>query len=201
MSTFIFLWLQNQTFYSQLQHDVLSPIPATNTSQSWADIGCSTGLITRLAQKLHYKVIGYDINHFSLLVAKLLSKNITYKNEDFHTLNTKFDIVSATSLLSVVEDKKQSLAKLISLLKDENSILIIIEPSENMLRQNVWKQIDSIKSFWFYKGLILWAKAREGKHIDNTLFNDLEGVHMTQKYYLHDMVCITYIQIEKKPAI
>jgi len=196
MSTFIFLWLQNQIFYNQLQKNVLSPISVADNTKSWADIGCSTGLITRLAQKLGYGVTGYDINDFSLLVAKILSltkKNITYKNEDFHTLKTKFDIVSATSLLSVVEDKEKSLASLISLLKDENSTLIIIEPSALMSRDNVWKKIDGIKTFWYYKGLLLWAKAREGKHIDTALFEDLKGVNIEQKYYLHEMVCVSYI--------
>ena len=191
------MWLQNQFFYRNLQEKVLQPIKASEKDQEWADMGCSTGLITRLAQKLNYHVTGYDINGFSLFVAKVLSypkKNISYQNKDFHTLNTKFDIVSATSLLSVVDDKMQSLEKLISLLKDENSTLIIIEPSEHMSRKNVWKHIDSIKTFWFYKGLLLWAKAREGKHIDNALFNSFKDLNIERKYYLHDMVCVTYIK-------
>jgi len=130
-------------------------------------------------------------------VAKILSygkRHITYRNQNFHTLETKFDIVSATSLLSVVDDKMHSLEKLISLLKDKNSTLIIIEPSEHMSRKNVWKHINNIKTFWFYKGLLLWAKAREGKHIDNTLFDSLKDINIEQKYYIHDMVCVTYIK-------
>ena len=109
-------------------------------------------------------------------------------------METKFDIVSATSLLSVVDEKENALHKLVSLLKDENSTLIIIEPSAYLSRKNVWKQIHSIKTFWFYKGLLLWAKARENKHIDNKIFEKLENVNISQKYYLHDMVCVTYIQ-------
>ncbi len=74
------------------------------------------------------------------------------------------------------------------------STLIIIEPSEHMSRKNVWKHIDGIKTFCFYKGLLLWAKAREGKHIDNTLFSSFKGISIEQKYYLHDMVCVSYIR-------
>ena len=73
--------------------------------------------MTRLAYRLKYNVIGYDINSFSLFLAKLLSwglKNISYEKRDFHNLEKKFDIVTATSLLSVVDDKKVSLIKLIS---------------------------------------------------------------------------------------
>ena len=197
MSTLIFLWLHNQTFYKNLQTQALEPIASSDTHKKWADIGCSTGLITRLAQKLNYNVTGYDINTFSLFISKLLAynvKNISYIKKDFFTLHASYDIVSATSLLSVVEDPEDTLHKLISLMKDNSSTLIIIEPSKYLSRKNVWKQIHNIKTFWHYRGLLLWAKARENKHIDNSIFEALKNVKLSQKYYLHDMVCVTYIQ-------
>ena len=89
--------------------------------------------MSRLAQKLGYDVVGYDINVFSLFMAKTLSlpfKNVRYEIKDFTTLTQKFDVVSATSLLSVVDDKSDSLDILIALLKDADSTLIIIEPTE-----------------------------------------------------------------------
>ena len=195
--TIIFLWLHNQLFYKSLQKKAVSSIDTTAFYKSWADIGCSTGLMTRLAQKLNYKVTGFDINSISLLFAKILAyklKNIKYKKQDFYTLNSKFDIVSATSLLSVVEDKKEALKKLLSLLKDDTSILIIIEPTEKLALKNVWKLISNVKTFWFYKGLLVWAKAREGKAIDSNLFNELKDINISKKYHLEGMVCVTYIQ-------
>ena len=113
---------------------------------------------------------------------------------DLYTINNKFDIVSATSLLSVIDNKKEALVKLLSLLKDDNSTLIIIEPTEKLSSKNVWKLINNLKEFWFYKGLLLWAKAREGKAINNNIFKELKDVKIYQEYHLYDMICITHIQ-------
>ena len=166
-------------------------------NKSWADIGCSTGLLTRLAHHLNYHVTGYDLDALSLKIARLLSynqKDIHYKNQDFHTLDEKFDMISATSLLSVVEDKKQSLDKLISLLKNSDSTLILIEPTEKLSVKNVYTLIHNIKTFWFYKGLLLWAKAREGKAISESLFDSLKTIEIQHTYYINDMIRITYIK-------
>ena len=198
INTLIFLWLQNQTFYRALQRSAVEPLGSTNkANQTWADIGCSTGLLTRLVHQLNYHVTGYDLNTLSLKVAKLLSlhqKNIDYKNKDFNTLDEKFDVISATSLLSVVEDKKQSLNKLITMLKNSDSTLILIEPTEKLSVKNVYTLIHDIKTFWFYKGLLLWAKAREGKAIPESLFENIDAVNIQHTYYISDMVRITYIK-------
>lgn len=96
--------------------------------------------MTRLVSKLNYKVIGYDINSLSIIIAKVLSfksNNIKYIKEDFNQINDKFDIVSATSILSVVDYKKDSLLKMILLLRNEESTLIIIEPNENLSLKNI----------------------------------------------------------------
>lgn len=197
INTLIFLWLHHQTFYKALQQEVIAPFGFASGDKSWADVGCSTGLLTRLAQKSGYRVTGYDINNFSLFIAKILSyskKNIAYNNENFHELKQTFDVVSATSLLSVVEDKKEALDSLLNLLKDKNSTLVIIEPTNELSRKNVYKHIHGLKSFWFYKGLLLWAKAREGKAVDEVLFENLEHVDITKKYYLEGMVCVRSIR-------
>jgi len=165
----------------------------------WADIGCSTGLMTRLAQKLGYNVVGYDLNYFSLLLAKILSfglKNFTYVQIDFHKLEQKFDILSATSLLSVVENKEESLSKLIALLKDKSSTLIIIEPTKELTLKNVWSLVNNLQDFWFYKGLLLWTKARENKSISKNIFLKHDNIISTHKYFLHNMIRVSYIKLK-----
>jgi len=196
ISTLIFLWLHNQVFYKSLQKQVLHTIPLTKEKKFWADVGCSTGLMSRLAHKLGYHVVGYDINIFSLLVARLLSftlKNIRYDNKDFTTLTQKFDIVSATSLLSVVNNKIETLNALVKLLKNETSILIIIEPTEKMCVENVKRNISDFKSWWYYKGLLLWAKARKDKAVSIEIYENLKNVNIVHKYHLNSMVRVTYI--------
>ena len=194
LSTLTFFWLHHQTFYKRLQSDVLTSIPRASVEKQWADIGCSAGLMSRLAQQLDYKVTGYDINAFSLVLARLLSSHVVYENKDFTTINKTFDIVTATSLLSVVDDKKLALTKLISLLKDKHAILILIEPTDKMTVTNVWSLIDNIKSFWYYKGLLLWAKAREGKAVPKIIFKNMNGISVKHDYYLKGMVRVSYVR-------
>ncbi|MDF1884228.1 class I SAM-dependent methyltransferase [Sulfurimonas sp. SAG-AH-194-C21] len=190
--------MHQQFFYKELQKEVLKPIKSGDEyTKTWADVGCSTGLMSRLGHSLKYKVIGFDINAFSLFVARLVSfnsKNITYIKEDFITLEQKFDVVSATSLLSVVDDKKETLKELMQLLRDENSTLIIIEPTQKMTKENVYALMPNFKKFWFYKGLLLWASAREGKAVSSDLFENLEKMNVSHEYFLHKMVRVTYIQ-------
>ena len=198
LSTLIFTWLHHQPFYQILQRNALSPIPKATKAQQWADIGCSTGLMSRLAQKLGYDVTGYDINNVSLFVANVLSynlQNVHYEKRDFMILTQTFDVVSATSLLSVVEDKEAALTKLISLLKDNTSTLILIEPTEKMTVSYVNTQIHDVKSWWYYKGLLLWAKAREGKALEESLFENLDGVSVKHNYYLERMVRVSYLTL------
>jgi 2-polyprenyl-3-methyl-5-hydroxy-6-metoxy-1,4-benzoquinol methylase len=196
INTLIFLWLHNQTFYKNLQKKALEPIGSTSKFKEWADIGCSTGLMSRLAKKKNYTVMGYDLNYFSLLLAKLLSfttPNLQYKQQDFNTIEKKFDVITATSLLSVVKDKQASFDKLLSLLRNNDSILIIIEPTKNLNRKNVWALIHDFKTFWHYKGLLLWAKARENKDIDKNIFNKIFSENIFHTYDLDNMVRISYI--------
>ena len=80
------------------------------------------------------------------------------------------------------------------MLKDKDSVLIIIEPSKDLKVKNVKKLINNFKTFWFYKGLLLWAKARESKHLNNEIFKEFKNIHIEQKYYLNNMVCTTYIK-------
>ena len=94
-----------------------------------------------------------------------------------------------------MEKKEETLVQLVSLLKDNNSILIIIEPTNKLTQENVWKLIDNIQTFWFYKGLLLWARAREGKYIDEHIFEQIDNITITKKYFLNDMVCVRYITL------
>lgn len=197
LNTLVFLWIQSQSFYKELQNNAIKSIPSTNGVKTWADIGCSVGLLSREARKLNYIVTGYDINYFSLLFARILSfnvKQLNYKQEGLFSIQGTFDIVSATSLLSVLDNKKEALEKLISLLKNKDSTLILIEPTEKLTLQNTKKLIVNFKTFWFYKGLLLWAKARENKAVDTQIFNNLEGFKVSTKDYLQGMIHLSLIQ-------
>lgn len=164
--------------------------------KSWIDVGCSTGLLVREAAQKGYTVLGYDINKFSLLFARFLSwrfKNSSYSSEDFRAQDKKFDVVSATSLLSVVDDKEETLKNLVKLLKNDRSTLVIIEPTEHLSPSNVKKLIVDFKSFWYYKGLLLWAKARQNKSVESKIFDSVVDIQVKHTLYFDKMIRVSYI--------
>ena len=93
-----------------------------------------------------------------------------------------------------MDNEKVALEKLVSLLNNKESTLIIIEPTEKMTVKNVKAFIRGIKTFWFYKGLLVWANAREGKAVSKALFEKLDEVTVSHTYHLNDMVRVTYIR-------
>ena len=193
------MWLHNQRFYRKLQAYALQSLDAEPQShQTWADVGCSTGLMCRLAGSRGYRVRGYDINAFSLWIARLLSLgkgDIHYSSQDFHTLTERYDVITATSLLSVLDDKAEALQALTALLKDTQSRLILIEPTEKMTVANVHARIDGLTSWWYYKGLLLWAKAREGKAMSLEVFETLGSIEVSHDYALDGMVRISLLKM------
>jgi 2-polyprenyl-3-methyl-5-hydroxy-6-metoxy-1,4-benzoquinol methylase len=191
--------LHHQSFYQNLQKFAVKSVvlPDNSNVKTWADIGCSTGLITRLARQLNYQVFGYDKDGFSIILANIFAfrySNIIYQKQDFNTLSKNFDVVSAASLLSVTANKNATLIALIKLLKDQHSVLVLIEPTPALTLNNVYKLIDSIKDFWHYKGLFIWAKVRQGKNLPDNFFESFSNTNIRHYYRLNKMLKITHIQ-------
>jgi len=173
---------------------------AVGEGHTWADIGCGPGLMSRLVSEKGYDTTGYDLDANSIRLARYLGRghnNVRYRQQDLFTIDRHFNVISATSLLSVIPDKKKALKRLLSLLSPTNATLILIEPTEDMKIKNVWRLIKDTKRLFYYLGLLLWAKAREGKHIDRTLFEDLSGVEVSHVLSLDGMVRITYIRSKR----
>lgn len=171
-----FWWLQSQTFYKKIHLDALelANITATKETRTWADIGCGTGLVSKLATKKQYAVSSFDKDKWMIQFAQII--HIFHPKRKFYTadvihIKEKFDVITAISLLSVVKDKKGILQKLDLLLKDNTSKLIIIEPTELLTKANVVALMKRTKKFYYYKHLFFWAKAREGKTIHKSLFD------------------------------
>ena len=199
MKVALFWYLQAQAFYRLMHQEAvrLASVKEADTKQQWADVGCGVGLMSHIADAKGYEVHSYDLDSGMIAWAKFLNRkklHLSYEEQDVMTLDTKFDVITATSLLSVVPERKLVLNKLQSLLKDKNSKLILIEPTEAMKVANVWKMIKSVKTFNQYKMLLVWANARQGKSVDEQIFNDIENV--THHYVLNNMVRITVIGLD-----
>lgn len=146
---------------------------------------------------MNFNVTGYDTDFLSIKIAEYLFpklENLYYLQQDFNDCNIQYDVISATSLLSVMKEKKESLKKLISLLKDQNSALIIIEPTKHLTPYNVYKFMRSQRVFWSYKALMLWALARKNRHLEDDFFKNLTDICITQTDALEGMIQFTYIK-------
>ena len=138
MRALLFWFLQAQDFYQKLHHDalLLANTDAHDADKEWADIGCGVGLMSTLADKKEYKVSSYDLDAQMISFAKFLHKKrpqLHFEQKDVMEITQSYDIVSATSLLSVVPKKEAVLHKLRSLLKDENSQLILRAPLKTLV--------------------------------------------------------------------
>ena len=192
----LFWYLQAQPFYQSIHRSAIDVADLkVSTEIQWADIGCGIGLMSRVAYDQGYRDISsYDLEHDMIRWAKFINRKnsfLTYEQKDIMDLNQKFDVISATSLLSVVPERSVVLEKLISLLKNRDSKLILIEPTEKMHVKNVWRLLGNLKELYYYKMLFVWARARQGKAVDEAIFNDVKNV--SHHYLLNDMVRITII--------
>ena len=187
LNSVIFLWLGSQPFYRNIWQKLLEQIePLAPSQTSWLDVGCNVGHLCRIAHTQGFQVTGLDIDTKALKFAKLLSNAAIHYTQELKN-DEKFHIITAHSLLSVVDNKVKMLQELHNY-KQKEAQLIIIEPTEKLTLANVSKQIHSPSSFWYYKGLLLWAFFRQGKAIDINLLGDARHL------YLYDeMIRISFL--------
>ena len=197
MKVLLFWFLQAQTFYKKLHEDALvsAHVKTSNLKEEWADIGCGVGLMSTLANEKAYKVNSFDLDPQMITFAKFLHKDkpqLTFEVQDVMKLTHSYDVISATSLLSVVPQRKEVLTKLISLLKTQDSKLILIEPTKEMSVKNVYKLIHSPLDLWRYKMLFVWANARQGKEVSKEIFKDIKNI--SHHYFLNEMVRVSVLK-------
>ncbi len=152
MKALLFWWLQSQTFYQRLHQQAIAPMQAMGESQTWADIGCGPGLMSRLVSEKGYDATGYDLDANSIRLARHLGRgheSVRYHQQDLFSIDQHFDVISATSLLSVMPDKEKALERLLSLLSSTDATLILIEPTQRMKVKDVWRLINDKKTFFY----------------------------------------------------
>lgn len=201
MKVLLFSYLQTQEFYKNIHQYALELLDnkPTKHNNKWADIGCGMGIMGKIASENSYNVSAYDLDKYMVFWAQYLNKKnkkLHFELKDVMNVIESFNVVSATSLLSVVTEKELVLTKLVSLLKDDQSTLILIEPTKEMSLKNVWKQCMNLKSLYYYKMLFIWAKVREGKAVDINMFAKYKNI--SHFYILEGMVRITLIKKNTK---
>ncbi len=182
ISALLFTWLQGADFYRDLHKKAVDALPPGD-GKSWLDMGCGPGLVSRLAAAKNYRVLGIDRDPSMIITAHLLAlgktSNAKFKRGDLKTLtNLKADVVSAASFLAVLPDKQSALQTLWNSVKPGGHLLLV-EPTNKMTVENANTLINSGLPGKRRIALRMWARAREGRAVNSTLFDAIHAEHQT----------------------
>ena len=178
IATTLFTWLQGADFYRDLHRQAVDSLPAGEGRQ-WIDIGCGPGLVTRLAVTRGYAATGIDTSAGMVKAARRLAKwhrsAATFQQGDLGSLPEQgADVVSAASLLAVLDDKREGLRALWAGVRPGGHLLVI-EPTPEMTPENAARLIRSGLPGKRLRGLKMWAASRQGRAVDAQLFQQLEA--------------------------
>lgn len=115
----------------------VAEIVISHKPENVLDLGCGSGLLERELLKLGYKgkLCGLDSSKEMLKIADIVCGG----SADFRQINLdnginikgKFDAVVAINVMFFLEDKKRFLQDVSNLLKNKNSIFILVNPKPN----------------------------------------------------------------------
>ena len=175
IESLLFTWLQGADFYRDLHRCAVQSLPP-GKGKTWLDVGCGPGLVTRLAAEHGYRATGVDTNPRMIKAAKRLALH-QHASAEFALGNIadsplSADVVSAASLLAVLDDKPAGLHALWRCVHP-GGYLLIIEPTARMTPKNARAAIDTGLPRKRINGLRLWAAVRQNRAVDPALFAGL----------------------------
>ena len=197
IATTLFTWIQGADFYHDLHKEAVDRLPIGD-GKIWIDVGCGPGLVSRLAANMGYQVIGIDSSPQMIYAAKRIAKKqgllIDFKIGDLFGLpKESADVVSAASLLAVVENKAGGFNSLWNCVRPGGTLLII-EPTNQMTMENANQLIKNGLPGRRINGLRLWATARQGNIVNPNLFEIVGADRIEFTPLLHGLVGAWVIQ-------
>lgn len=172
----LFDWLQGADFYHDAHRAAVEVLPLGN-GKLWIDVGCGPGLVTRLAAARGYHAIGIDRDRHMIAVAQRRAARAISSAEfklgaidSLAAITPHADVISAASLLAVVDDKSAALHALLAAVKP-GGCLLIIEPTAAMTPTAADALLKNGLGGKRANGLRLWARARHGRAINPELLN------------------------------
>ncbi len=201
MNVQIFTLLQSADFYMDL-HQKAADLIGEGGNKEWLDLGCGPGLLSIIARKSGFKVRGVDRSAPMIVAAKELAEMQKLQIEfEVSSLNTEasngveYDVVSASSLLCVLDNPTKAIKQLTQLLKPKGQLLII-EASPFLSRMKALQLWLGGKLGRNGYMLILWAMARSGRALDPQIFYSEE--YETKELSLLEGMVTVYI-MERHP--
>lgn len=164
----LFEWLHGAEFYRRFHREAADLLP-DGTGRTWLDVGSGPGVLSRAAAARSYRVRAVDRQAFMIEAAKRQTRNfeglIDFAVSDLDAEVARgavYDVVSASSLLTVLPDPRAGLAKLAALAKPGGAILII-EASREMTPLNALRMLATRDLGRRSSMLLVWATVRLGR--------------------------------------
>lgn len=169
----LFAWLQEAYFYKDLHAKAMAGLP-DGKDRTWLDFGCGPGLFTRLAAAKGYSTMGIDQDPSMIREAKKIAKREASSanfavGDVFQARSLGADVVSASSLLAVLDDKVGGFEALLRAV-NPGGVLLIVEPTDQMATHAVDVLIQKGLHDERIDGLQMWTRARQGSAIDPEIF-------------------------------
>lgn len=142
----------------------------------WVDVGGGPGLLARLAARAGYRrVLGTDVSASMVASAKRTAAaqalDIEFRQArlgDRQPICPPAQVVSAASLLAVLDDPATGLAELWSLVAPGGRLLVV-EPTAAMTPDGVRDLADALPDWESRTLLRTWARARSGRSVESVL--------------------------------
>lgn len=135
----------------------------------WFDVGCGPGLVARLAAENGYRTTGFDIDPAMISQARRLAQQeassarfVVAGLDEVEESNSRVDVVSAASLLAVLDDRADAMRKLLSCLNDDG-VLLVIETTDAMRPGAAWDWLKRASFGGRNWILLLWAWTRRNR--------------------------------------
>ena len=193
----LFTWIQGADFYYNLHKQAVDLLPVGN-GKAWTDVGCGPGLVARLAAEKGYQVTGIDSDPLMIRSAQRIAKrqglSVDFKTRDVFNLPIESaDVVSAASLLAVLEDKASGLNSLWQCVRPAGTLLII-EPTDQMTIENANQLIKNGLPRKRIQGLRMWATARQDNIVNPAIYETLDAQSVDFTPLLNGLVGAWVIQ-------
>jgi len=173
----LFTRLQDARFYREMHETAAALIP-DGAGRTWLDIGCGPGLLARMAADKGYEAVGVDRDADMIEAARTIARarhsTAVFEVADIDAItarSTRYDVVSASSLLVVLPEPAAALRQLVALTKPGGTVLIV-EAARGMSRLRALSMLLSGQLGSGGGMLLAWAGARAGNTLNEDIFRD-----------------------------
>jgi SAM-dependent methyltransferase len=192
----LFSWVHGARYYVDVHRRAVGLVEPDHrpAGRRWLDVGCGRGLVARLAAERGFEVVGIDRDAAMVARAEAMHRRVpslrfqTGELDDVRPHSAS--VVSAASLLCVLDDPTDGLIRLWNAVEPGGSLLVV-ETTPKMTARYALTHLPRLPA-GRRTSLLLWAAARTAA-VDPTAFDRLPAANRSTVPLLAGMVAATVI--------